>query len=182
MLRSPVAALLCFAVVAGCSPAAPPPPAPPDPQHVQDVEAWRAKRDARLHAEDGWLTLVGLSWLKEGDNRFGSAPDNEVVLPASVGAHAGVLAVAGDTVTLRAEPGAGVQIDGKEATTAALVSDQDGADPTVVHVGSVSFYAIVREGKLVPQVGYVGGKAPRDRGFKQSLERELDAMRTFLLP
>ncbi len=40
----------------------------------------------------------------------------------------------------------------------------------------------VRDGRIVPDVGYVSGRAPRDRGFKPSLERELDAMRTFLLP
>lgn len=35
---------------------------------------------------------------------------------------------------------------------------------------------------MVPAIGYVSGRAPRDRGFTQALERELDAMRTFLLP
>ena len=40
----------------------------------------------------------------------------------------------------------------------------------------------VRDGTIVPEVGYVSGRAPRDRGFKPALERELDAMRTFLLP
>jgi len=39
----------------------------------------------------------------------------------------------------------------------------------------------VRDGRIVPDVGYVSGRAPRDRGFKPSLERELDAMRAFLL-
>lgn len=39
----------------------------------------------------------------------------------------------------------------------------------------------VRDNALVPVLGYVSGRAPRDRGFKQALERELDAMRTFLL-
>jgi uncharacterized protein (DUF1684 family) len=152
MMRQSAAALLCLAIAAGCSPAAPPPPAPPDPQHVKEVEEWRAKRDARLRAEDGWLTLVGLAWLKEGPNGFGSAPDSAVVLPASAAPHAGTLVVAGETVTLQPEPGAGVQVDGKDATTAVLVSDKDGAEPTVVHVGSVSFYVIVREGKLAVRV------------------------------
>ncbi len=40
----------------------------------------------------------------------------------------------------------------------------------------------VRDGTLVTDLGYVSGRAPRDRGFKPSLEREIDAMRTFLLP
>ena len=40
----------------------------------------------------------------------------------------------------------------------------------------------LREGALVSDLGYVSGRPPRDRGFKPSLERELDAMRTFLQP
>ena len=56
-----------------------------------DVAAWRQTRDARLRAEDGWLTLVGLTWLKPGSNRFGSASDDDVHLPPAVPAHAGTL-------------------------------------------------------------------------------------------
>ena len=39
----------------------------------------------------------------------------------------------------------------------------------------------VRDHQVVPDLGYVSGRAPRDRGFKQALEREIDAIRTFLL-
>ncbi|MCC6539674.1 MAG: DUF1684 domain-containing protein [Bryobacterales bacterium] len=37
-------------------------------------ETWRKERLARLQADDGWLTLVGLHWLEEGDNTLASAP------------------------------------------------------------------------------------------------------------
>ena len=47
-----------------------------------ETREWHAKRISRLKAEDSWLSLVGLHWLKEGDSRFGSAPDNDVVFPA----------------------------------------------------------------------------------------------------
>jgi hypothetical protein len=38
----------------------------------------------------------------------------------------------------------------------------------------------MREGNIDPEVGYVSGRIPRDRGFKQALEREIEAMRGFL--
>lgn len=156
MVRLLAAGLLLAVSLGACArPAAeapaPAPAAAADPQHVREIEEWRAKRDARLRSDDSWLTLAGLFWLKPGDNRFGSAADNEILLPASAPAHAGALAVEGEQVTLRAETGAGVQIDGKEVTTAALVSDK-AADPTVVRIGPVSFYVIVREGKLAARV------------------------------
>ena len=37
---------------------------------------------AASQAKDGWLTLVGLGWLKAGDNSIGSDPKSAVVLPA----------------------------------------------------------------------------------------------------
>jgi uncharacterized protein YcaQ len=35
-------------------------------------------------------------------------------------------------------------------------------------------------GELKAEFGYVGGRAPRDRGFRRELEAELDRMRVFL--
>jgi uncharacterized protein (DUF1684 family) len=36
--------------------------------YLADTEAWRARREANLKAADGWLTLTGLHWLREGKN------------------------------------------------------------------------------------------------------------------
>jgi uncharacterized protein len=48
----------------------------------QQVEKFRQDYQARLTAEDGWLTVAGLFWLHEGQNKFGSAAGNDVVLPS----------------------------------------------------------------------------------------------------
>src|SRR5271168_3773238 len=45
---------------------------PPLPAYRQAIESWRAERQAELTSENGWLTVVGLFWLQEGENRFGS--------------------------------------------------------------------------------------------------------------
>src|ERR1041385_711684 len=84
-------------------PASPPMNAPSG--FEAETRAWHAERVARLTADDGWLTLVGLHWLKEGSNRFGSASDNDLVFPASVPAHAGTFTRKGTTVSLSLEPG-----------------------------------------------------------------------------
>lgn len=34
------------------------------------VDQWRAQREAKLKAENGWLTVVDLAWLKDGDNHI----------------------------------------------------------------------------------------------------------------
>ncbi|HEX3556167.1 MAG TPA: DUF1684 domain-containing protein [Thermoanaerobaculia bacterium] len=115
----------------------------------QQVETWKKERTASLKREDGWLTLVGLYWLKPGENRFGSDPGNPVILPKGKSpAVAGSLIREGDAVTLRAEPGANLTVDGKPVTgTVALKSDADGK-PTALGLGSLSFYVIKRGDRL----------------------------------
>ncbi|MEA2206415.1 MAG: uncharacterized protein QOE77_3191 [Blastocatellia bacterium] len=49
--------------------------------HRQEIQKWQATRLERLTEPDGWLSLVGLFWLHEGENKFGSDPKNPVVLP-----------------------------------------------------------------------------------------------------
>jgi uncharacterized protein len=58
-----------------------------DPNYSRDVEQYRADREASLKKDDGWLTVVGLFRLKEGENRVGSG--DEIALPALAPAHAG---------------------------------------------------------------------------------------------
>lgn len=60
-----------------------------DPNYVRDVEQYRAQREATLKQDDGWLTVVGLFRLKEGDNRVGAGEPNEIALPSPAPAHAG---------------------------------------------------------------------------------------------
>ena len=48
-------------------------------QYLAQVGDWRERRHQRLQADDGWMTLVGLEWLHEGDNRVGSAPSRAIL-------------------------------------------------------------------------------------------------------
>ena len=43
-----------------------------------DLMQWRAARARQLSSPDGWLTLVGLEWLKPGRNTVGLAADNQI--------------------------------------------------------------------------------------------------------
>jgi len=114
----------------------------------QEVEAWRQKRIAGLKREDGWLTLVGLFWLDEGENRFGSGAGNRVIFPAGTAPElAGSLERHGKEVTVKVAPGAAVTHDGKPVAELALKVDADGG-PTVLALGSLRFYVIQRGDRL----------------------------------
>ena len=39
------------------------------------VLGWRAQRLGELTGDSSWLTLAGLFWLQEGENRLGSGPE-----------------------------------------------------------------------------------------------------------
>lgn len=118
----------------------------------RDVEEWYRGRIQRLTKEDGWLTLVGLFPLPEGVHTFGSASDNEFEFPKSAPAHAGAIVVENGAVRLEAAPGAGLMSDGAPVDKVALATDKDGADPTVITVGTIKFYAIDRPGSMYLRV------------------------------
>jgi uncharacterized protein len=154
MNRRPVATVLALsALLAGgvslFARAEAPPAAPAaDTAYLQEIEAWRKERNEGLKKEDGWFTLVGLFWLEPGENRFGSSPENRVLLPeGKAPAVAGSLIREGEAVKIRVEPGATVTADGKPVTEAALTSDAQGK-PTVLQLGSLSFFVIQRGDKV----------------------------------
>src|SRR5712691_902333 len=120
--------------------------------HADEIEGWRARRRARLQSPEGWLALVGLGWLEEGENSMGSDPASRVMLPRGrAPARLGSIAVRGGRVRFVAAPGVAVTHAGRPVTTLDLVDDQAG-DPTVLWVGSVSFHLISRRGGLAVRV------------------------------
>ena len=161
------AALLCGAALLGLG-AAVDEAVPIDPAAYQkEIETWRAERIAGLRREGGWLALVGLFWLEEGENRMGSDPGAKVVLPqGKAPAFAGTLVRRGDAVTLQPAAGLVPPLEVEAAAKADATPDKAaGAEmkpvagpfvlevdakgrPTVLHLGSLSFYLIKRGDKL----------------------------------
>ena len=99
----------------------------PDAAYRAEIEKWRADREARLKGDGGWLQVVGLFWLKEGANSFGSDTGNAIVLPAgSAPARAGVFELRGGKTTVRMEPGVEATVEGKPAGARELRPDVPG--------------------------------------------------------
>ncbi len=120
----------------------------PAASYEQELEQWKAKRLASLKSEDGWLALIGLFWLKEGENRFGSDPTNEIILPDDKApALAGTLRHAAGKVTLDAKPEAKITSKGQPVTTLELQSDENG-EPTLLEMGTLSFHVVKRGDRL----------------------------------
>lgn len=114
------------------------------------VGKFRADREKSLISEDGWTTVVGLSWLKEGGNRAGSDSQAEVPLPASVPAQAGVFTLKAGHV--RFQPSPGVKLPAKE-----LLPNKD-----VLTIGTVRFFLIQRGDKFGIRVKIVRRQRARN--------------------
>lgn len=123
--------LLLVAITAGTISAA---------DYTGEENKFRSEREKSLIAENGWTTVVGLTWLKDGDNRAGSDPKADVPLPASVPAQVGVFTLHGGKVHF--QPAAGVKLAAKD-----LAPDVSGKNHVLV-LGTVTMIVIQRADKF----------------------------------
>jgi uncharacterized protein len=118
----------------------------------RELLAWRAQHTSDLQKPDGWLSLIGLDWLQEGDNSVGAAADNKIHLPASGPPYAAVLRLVGGAVTMnppnnlpngRFPPG--LLVDGNPAETQVLRVDAgEDKNNSRLTFGTLNFYVIRR--------------------------------------
>jgi uncharacterized protein (DUF1684 family) len=103
------------------------------------TEAWKAKRIQRLQSEDGWLTLVGLGWLKEGANSAGSDPKADVNFPGEAPAQLGTFTRSGSSVSFQPARGVTVVRGGQPFSGGPLTTDAGTTPPDVLQVGRFRF-------------------------------------------
>ncbi len=130
-MRAIVAVALAASLAANCGPRNP----KIDPSvHAAEIGQWQKTRAERLATEDGWLSLIGLHWLKDGDN--------EVTL-TKAGAPPVRLSRSGAQTILHPDPS--MTIDGKPLSgDVPLLADADENGPTIVQMGSVRFNVLRR--------------------------------------
>lgn len=117
-------------------------------EETQMIEQWRAQRIANLTSETGWLSLAGLYWLQEGNNAFGRAASNRLVLDhAALPDTAGVFELHDGRVSFTAATGSTITHNSQPVTHIQLQTDM-AEQPTILAAGSLRFYAIERTGKF----------------------------------
>lgn len=89
--------------------------------YTAQVQQWRQQKEAALKADDGWLTVTGLLWLKEGANRIGSDPSSDILLSDQIApAHLGTLNIQGGSASFEAAPDSKVTVNGNHVATAPI--------------------------------------------------------------
>lgn len=139
------AMLLAFAAMSAAA-------SPDASDEERAVQAWRAARTREIAGESGWLTLVGLHWLRAGAHTIGRARDNEIVLNSpAIARHAGRLVVAERSVRLEPAEHSGLEINGAPAVAQELAPGRDG-DGQVLAAGSLRLFVIERAGRYALRV------------------------------
>jgi uncharacterized protein (DUF1684 family) len=108
-----------------------------DPAFAAEWRTWHERREERLRAADGWLALVGLHWLEEGENRVEGLP--------------GTFVVSAGAVTLRASPADGYRLGGEPVAERRLASDA-AEKPDRLVLGPRQVQVIDRSGRLALRV------------------------------
>lgn len=106
----------------------------------RELEQWRAQHQRKLAAEDGWLTVVGLDWLKDGENRVGADPSSDIPLPpGSAPQRVATISLRAGKAVLHPAPGVALTLNGKPAIETALREDDD-----ILAINRLKFYLIRR--------------------------------------
>jgi uncharacterized protein (DUF1684 family) len=110
-----------------------------------EIEKWRVERETRLKADDGWLTVSGLFWLKDGENSIGTSEGDTVRLPAGAPQRFGSIRFSGGKARLTLHDGIAAEVNGKPAKTALLRSDAETeGKPDTVTWRDLTFFVIQR--------------------------------------
>jgi uncharacterized protein (DUF1684 family) len=117
------------------------------PEYITEVEQWHQKRIERLKDENGWLTLVGLYWLEQGNNSFGSNKENDIVFPENAPDKIGSITLQDTSITLNVNDNIQVTNNGELAKELVLQHDLTG-DPTILDLEPLRWYIIKRGEKI----------------------------------
>lgn len=142
-MRYFISSLMTFVIFSACGTT--PPKADEQPtDYEKQILAWHQSRNDRLNQVDGWLTLAGLFWLEEGENRFGSRENNQVVFPGpDVPAYMGSFFRNGDSVSVKVADGIVITLLGAPVNERGLKKDSSG-EPDVLTWKNLSWYIIQR--------------------------------------
>jgi uncharacterized protein (DUF1684 family) len=116
-------------------------------EYIAEFEEWHQKRIERLKDENGWLTLVGLYWLEEGENTLGSDENNDIVFPETAPPKIGTITLQDTIIKLTVNENVTVTNNGNPVTEVFLLHDLKG-NPTILDLGSHRWHIIKRGDKI----------------------------------
>jgi len=131
-------------------------------RYRDEIERWRQKREADLKADDGWLTVSGLYWLRPGETLIGSDPKSDLLLPARLPGSVGTFSLTEGKVDFRAAPGVSVTRNGAPFDHGPIRSDAE-EHPDTLAIGDVKLLLLKRGKRLAVRIK--DNQSPLRAGF-----------------
>jgi|WetSurMetagenome_2_1015567.scaffolds.fasta_scaffold170368_2 uncharacterized protein len=118
--------------------------------YQKEIQDWQNKRAEGLKKENGWLTLCGLFWLNEGENKFGTDSSNAIIFPTQKSpGYAGSIFLENNQLRFKCAKGIKLICNDSSLSETKIQSDESGkATPTIMKLGTLSFHIIKRGDKL----------------------------------
>jgi uncharacterized protein (DUF1684 family) len=114
-----------------------------------EIQKWREGYEADLKQDNGWLTLAGLFWLKDGRNTFGTGAENDIVLPrGSAPARAGAFLFHAGKTWLALSSGTTFMVNGKPAAGEIELKPDSSGSPDRITTGRLRMIVIQRGSRL----------------------------------
>ncbi len=129
---------------------------------------WRTERMERLKSMQGWLNLVGLLWIENGVNSFGSDSSNKILFPETAPSNAGTITLKDSLLFIHFNNLEGVLVDDQPAKDCQLFSDASD-HASHVQLGRYAFTILKRGTKY----------AVRLRDMESPLLGKLDSIPSF---
>ncbi len=112
-------------------------------KYIVSMQEWKQNRLERLKSENGWLNLVGLYWLKEGQNPFGSNEANNIVFPKNAPEFIGTIILYKGHLSAQINEDVDVFINDSLIKEHSINTDLDN-NTTMFRTGSLRWYIIKR--------------------------------------
>ena len=128
--------LACVVLFTGCRGGSPAEPAAIDVEAAtKETETWRATHESDYRRD--WVTIAGLHFIEPGSHTAGSAPSNDIVLPAPVPATIGRFVMTGKVVRFEPSRAAPVTLRDQPVTAAIDLAHDGEPEPDELMVGNV---------------------------------------------
>ena len=111
--------------------------------YIKTVKDWQNNRLESLKSENGWLNLVGLHWLKEGQNPFGSNEANNIIFPKTAPDFIGTIILYKDNLSVSINKEVEVFINDSLIKNNDIFTDTD-KNTTMFKMGSFRWFIIKR--------------------------------------
>jgi len=136
---------------------------PADRAYREEIGKWRANYEENLKRDNSWLTLAGLFWLKEGDNRFGAGSENDFVFPeGSAPESAGTFVFHDGKTRVRLKPGAQALLNGRPILSETALKPDSSGEPDRMTLGHLSMIVIHRGSRYAIRLWDNGSTVRRD--------------------